>query len=208
MEEKHCKWYNDEFCTNGDSPCVADYCPVVEYPELCKHREVDKDINVRSKTEEKKLADEELKQAVFILRHGSSEGLSEYIKAVLAIEREYDRQKAEIERLKKPIGKFKDQSALLKAYESLEKEFTKRNQRLKELQKNNDELVEDLANMTIYPEEAVKRIREEAAKDTAKEILGELDLFFKGNTFRKGYEFKKIDEKLKELKKRNGVEVE
>lgn len=56
MEEKHCKWYNDEFCTNDKSPCVADYCPVVEYPDLCKHREteVDKDINVRSKTEEKR----------------------------------------------------------------------------------------------------------------------------------------------------------
>lgn len=40
-EKKHCKWYNDEFCTNGDSPCVADYCPVVEYPELCKCREED-----------------------------------------------------------------------------------------------------------------------------------------------------------------------
>ena len=50
-------------------------------------------------SEEKKLTDEELKQAFFILRHGSSEGLSEYIKAVLAIESEYDRQKAEIERL-------------------------------------------------------------------------------------------------------------
>ena len=49
MEEKHCKWYDDEFCTNAKSPCVADFCPVVEYPELCKHREFDKDINVRSK---------------------------------------------------------------------------------------------------------------------------------------------------------------
>lgn len=39
MDKKHCKWYNDEFCTNGDSPCVADYCPCVEYPELCKFRE-------------------------------------------------------------------------------------------------------------------------------------------------------------------------
>jgi hypothetical protein len=64
MEEKHCKWYNDEFCTNDKSPCVADYCPVVEYPELCKHREVDKDINVRSKTEEKKLTDEEIVKAL------------------------------------------------------------------------------------------------------------------------------------------------
>ena len=49
MEEKHCKWYDDEFCTNAKSPCVADYCPVFEYPELCKHREFDNDINVRSK---------------------------------------------------------------------------------------------------------------------------------------------------------------
>lgn len=49
MEEKHCKWYNDEFCTNGDSPCVADYCPVVEYPELCKCRELDEDTSVCSK---------------------------------------------------------------------------------------------------------------------------------------------------------------
>ena len=39
MEKKHCKWYNDEFCTNDKSPCVADYCPVGEYPELCKCRE-------------------------------------------------------------------------------------------------------------------------------------------------------------------------
>lgn len=64
MEEKHCKWYNDEFCTNGDSPCVADYCPVVGYPDLCKHREVDEDINVRSKTEEKVLTDEEVAKAI------------------------------------------------------------------------------------------------------------------------------------------------
>lgn len=37
-EKKHCKWYNDEICTNGDSPCVADRCPCVDYPELCKLR--------------------------------------------------------------------------------------------------------------------------------------------------------------------------
>ena len=50
-EKKHCKWYNDEFCTNDKSPCVADYCPVVEYPELCKFREVAEDINVPNKDE-------------------------------------------------------------------------------------------------------------------------------------------------------------
>jgi hypothetical protein len=49
--------------------------------------------------------------------------------------------------------------------------------------------------------------KQQAVKDTAKEILTELDLFFKGTTFRKGYEFKKIDEKLKEIAKRNGIEV-
>lgn len=36
---EHCKWYHDEFCVNDKSPCVADYCPVVQYPELCKYRE-------------------------------------------------------------------------------------------------------------------------------------------------------------------------
>ena len=55
-EKKHCKWYNDEFCTNDKSPCVADYCPVVEYPELCKCREFDKDINARSKDDEEIIA--------------------------------------------------------------------------------------------------------------------------------------------------------
>ena len=37
--KKHCNWYNDECCMNDKSPCVADYCPVVEYPELCMFRE-------------------------------------------------------------------------------------------------------------------------------------------------------------------------
>ena len=45
-----------------------------------------------------------------------------------------------------------------------------------------------------------------ARKETAKDILDELDLFFKGTTFRKGYEFKKIDQKLKEMAKNYNVE--
>ena len=48
----------------------------------------------------------------------------------------------------------------------------------------------------------------QAEKDMARKILGELDLFFKGTTFRKGYEFKKIMEKLKEMAKSHGVEVD
>ena len=45
-------------------------------------------------------------------------------------------------------------------------------------------------------------------KETAREILGELDLFFKGTTFRQGYEFKKIMEKLKEMAKNYDVGVD
>lgn len=48
----------------------------------------------------------------------------------------------------------------------------------------------------------------QAEKETAREILGELDLFFKGTTFRKGYEFKKIMEKLKEIAKSHDVGVD
>lgn len=52
-EKKHCKWCNDEFCTNDKSPCVADYCPCVEYPELCKFREVEeKNYSVLGKTKD------------------------------------------------------------------------------------------------------------------------------------------------------------
>lgn len=64
-EKKHCKWYNDEFCTNDKSPCVADYCPVVEYPELCKCREFDKDINVRSKDDTDKDTAKEILQGFY-----------------------------------------------------------------------------------------------------------------------------------------------
>lgn len=34
-----CKWYKDDFCTNADSPCVADWCPCTQYPGLCKYYE-------------------------------------------------------------------------------------------------------------------------------------------------------------------------
>ena len=140
------------------------------------------------------MMDKELKKAFFILRHGSDEGLSEYVKAVLAIENEYNRQKAEIERLMKKLDITNEQ-----LYHSCMDKG--------ELQKQVDALTEERENMQaeiIATEES----RLQAVKDTAKEILDELDLFFKGTTFRKGYEFKKIDEKLKEIAERKGVEVE
>lgn len=34
-----CKYCKDEFCTNANSPACADYCPCVEYVELCRFYE-------------------------------------------------------------------------------------------------------------------------------------------------------------------------
>ena len=37
-----CKWLSDSFnqmCVNGDCPYCADYCPVTEFPEICKYSE-------------------------------------------------------------------------------------------------------------------------------------------------------------------------
>lgn len=39
-----CKWLSDDFseiCTNGDCPYCADFCPVTEYPEICKCAEAE-----------------------------------------------------------------------------------------------------------------------------------------------------------------------
>jgi hypothetical protein len=78
-EKKHCKWYNDEFCTNGDSPCVADYCPVVYYPELCKCREEvkDKSKEVNDLVKENTLTDEKIIKALECMSNSLS-GTSGY----------------------------------------------------------------------------------------------------------------------------------
>ena len=37
-----CKWLSDDFnevCTNADCDCVADFCPCVNYWEICKYAE-------------------------------------------------------------------------------------------------------------------------------------------------------------------------
>lgn len=31
-----CKWLVDGVCVNADSPYCADFCPVTEYPEICR----------------------------------------------------------------------------------------------------------------------------------------------------------------------------
>lgn len=34
-----CKWMQDEFCVNADCPACADYCPVANYPGVCRFEE-------------------------------------------------------------------------------------------------------------------------------------------------------------------------
>lgn len=37
-----CKWLSDEFtavCTNVDCDCVADFCPCLKWPQICRHAE-------------------------------------------------------------------------------------------------------------------------------------------------------------------------
>ena len=31
-----CKWMRDEFCVNDECPMCADYCPVPDYPGVCR----------------------------------------------------------------------------------------------------------------------------------------------------------------------------
>lgn len=35
-----CEYYHNEFCVNDECPYCADYCPVTEYPEVCKYAKV------------------------------------------------------------------------------------------------------------------------------------------------------------------------
>jgi predicted transcriptional regulator len=53
-----------------------------------------------------------LKQAFFILRHGSAEGIHKYLEAITVIEDEYNRQKEEIEELREIV--FMDRSEAIK----------------------------------------------------------------------------------------------
>lgn len=38
-----CKWMQDEICVNADCPVCCDYCPVVDYPGVCRFEEVDQE---------------------------------------------------------------------------------------------------------------------------------------------------------------------
>ena len=41
-----CKWLKDEVCVNSDCPAVADFCPVVNYPGVCRYEEMDENKGV------------------------------------------------------------------------------------------------------------------------------------------------------------------
>ena len=41
-----CKWLKDEVCVNSDCPAVADFCPVVNHPGVCRYEEMDENENV------------------------------------------------------------------------------------------------------------------------------------------------------------------
>lgn len=34
-----CKWEMDEVCVNADCPVCADFCPVINYPGVCRREE-------------------------------------------------------------------------------------------------------------------------------------------------------------------------
>ena len=34
-----CKWLNSEFCVNKDCPMRGDYCPVPDFPGVCRFEE-------------------------------------------------------------------------------------------------------------------------------------------------------------------------
>lgn len=40
---KDCKYCIDEICCNADCSYCCDYCPVTEFPEICKYAEEQKD---------------------------------------------------------------------------------------------------------------------------------------------------------------------
>ena len=39
--EGKCKWCKDGICVNDKSPCVTNYCPVVNTPQLCKYADME-----------------------------------------------------------------------------------------------------------------------------------------------------------------------
>ncbi len=72
---------------------------------------------------------------------------------------------------KSPLGKFKDVDALLQAYNSLEAEFTRRSQRLKQLERDGKTKGEDAPTREGIKEENPENEAQETGQISAEEIL-------------------------------------
>ena len=92
-----------------------------------------------------------LNQAMFILRHGSAEGEHKYFKAIDRIEKEINRQKAEIERLKSMNQSKLDMIHDLRA----------------EIE-NTQKLLQATINNSLAREELFQFLKTEAIKEFAK----------------------------------------
>lgn len=99
-----------------------------------------------------------LEKAMFILRHGSAEGEHKYFEAINVIEKEHNRQKAEIEKWKAECG---NQSTLWSQhYESIFEtaKETIKSEAIKEFaEKVYDEITEAIINNSDVIENRVKK---------------------------------------------------
>ena len=183
-----------------------------------EEKKFDKDINVRSKDDTDigvgMIVDDLEANIAYMKRNKfdemvvDREDMQNYLDLIHRLQSDNAEQKAEIERLTER-EKFLENAwhTSIEHTETVERGLKASEARSTELQKQVDELKRENAKVISF-NDALYREKEQAVKDTAKDILGELDLFFKGTTFRKGYEFKKINQKLKEIAERKGVEVE
>lgn len=84
-----------------------------------------------------------------------------------------DTAEAEKENAAAVTGKFKDVKALMDAYQALEAEFTRRSQRLKELEANKEAETPAVENAAAENAEAPSQKAEEQKKGITPDMLGD-----------------------------------
>lgn len=129
-----------------------------------------------------------LKQAFFILRHGSAEGNHKYLEAVKVIEDEYNRQKETIELLQTALFKCGENSAEIENYKNIAEhqqsismdrffEIQRLKEEIERLQKECDEAweqySESLVQYDLLFDEAtvlIENAKSEAVKEFAERL--------------------------------------
>lgn len=167
---------------------------------------------------EKKLTDEEIVKALeyekeHLLREEKLTGnaydtQSVYMRGegVLAILNLIHRLQAEIERLTEEKWNVQDD---LDCYHATNTELQKQVDELKtELEKAYETERANIQAEIADAGTSCHWCKQQAVKDTAKEILQGLLDFANYETFRKGYELVKVKRRIKEIAKEKGVEVE